>query len=70
MYQLGLTIPEIDNLLEPYVQKSYDYYINKYNGDEKKTMDKLYKIMYKCFRRTQFKIKCVINAGGQEGCLL
>lgn len=61
----GLTIPEIDNLLEPYAQKSYDYYIKKFNGDEKATLEKLQKIMYKCFRRIQFKIKCVINAGGQ-----
>lgn len=60
----GLTIPEVDNLLEPYAKKSYDLLMNKYN-DKEIALEKLYKIMFKCFRRIQFKIKCVINAGGQ-----
>lgn len=61
----GLTIPEVDNLLEPYAKKSFDLLMDKYNGDKEKSLDKLYKIMFKCFKRIQFKIKCVINAGGQ-----
>ena len=61
----GLTIPEIDNLLEPYAKKSFDILMNKYNGDREKSLNKLYEIMFRCFKRIQFKIKCVINAGGQ-----
>ena len=61
----GLTIPEIDNILEPYAKKSFDILMNKYNGDKEKSLNKLYEIMFRCFKRIQFKIKCVINAGGQ-----
>lgn len=61
----GLTIPEIDNLLEPYAQKSFNILMEKYNGDKEKSLNKLYEIMFRCFKRIQFKIKCVINAGGQ-----
>lgn len=61
----GLTIPEIDNLLEPYAQKSLNLLMQKYNGDREKSLNKLYEIMFRCFKRIQFKIKCVINAGGQ-----
>lgn len=62
---MGLTIPEIDNLLEPYAQKSFNILMEKYNGDKEKSLNKLYEIMFRCFKRIQFKIKCVINAGGQ-----
>ncbi len=61
----GLTIPEIDNLLEPYAQKSFNILMEKYKGDKEKSLNKLYDIMFRCFKRIQFKIKCVINAGGQ-----
>lgn len=60
----GLTIPEIDNLLVPYAEKSLNLLMNKYN-DKNKAINKLYNILFKCFKRIQFKIKCVINAGGQ-----
>ena len=60
----GLTIPEIDNLLEPYAKKTYEKLLNRYSGVEEIALDELYEIMFKCFRRIQFKIKCVINAGG------
>ena len=61
---MGLTIPEIDNLLEPYAKKTYDKLLNKYSGVKETALEELYEIMFKCFRRIQFKIKCVINAGG------
>ena len=60
----GLTIPEIDNLLEPYAEKTYKKLLDKYNNEEE-ALKELSEIMFKCFRRIQFKIKCVINAGGQ-----
>lgn len=44
--------------------------MEKYNGDKEKSLNKLYEIMFRCFKRIQFKIKCVINAGGRVGCLL
>lgn len=65
MHHLGLTIPQVDDLLEPYAKKSYDILLSKYLGNEETALEELYEIMFKCFRRIQFKIKCVINAGGQ-----
>ena len=64
----GLTIHEIDNLLEPYAEKTYKKLLDKYNNEEE-ALKELSEIMFKCFRRIQFKIKCVINAGGRFGCL-
>ena len=32
----GLTIPEIDNLLEPYAEKTYKKLLDKYNSSHQK----------------------------------
>ena len=61
---MGFTLPELDNALKPYVEKTY-IRLRKEHPSHELAMAELEKIAYKKFKSIQYKIECVNNAGGQ-----
>ena len=67
----GFTIPEVDNILEPYAQKSYEKYLNEYlelGVDEEKAKakaeEKTVKDMYQGFQGWEYKFNTVSSSIG------